>query len=81
MLFEDPDLVADRRGREAKLRGRLLEAEMSRRGLESTQRTKGWKPRADVIEAVALARTAGILTEVRSGGHNVAGSSLCEGGS
>lgn len=36
--------------------------------------------RADVIEAVALARTTGILTAVRSGGHNVAGSSLCEGG-
>lgn len=34
----------------------------------------------DVIEAVAFARTTGILTAVRSGGHNIAGNSLCEGG-
>lgn len=36
--------------------------------------------REDVIEAVAFARTTGILTAVRSGGHNVAGSSVCDGG-
>ena len=35
---------------------------------------------ADVVQAVAFARTTGILTAVRSGGHNVAGSSLCDGG-
>ncbi len=34
----------------------------------------------DVVEAVALARTTGILTAVRSGGHNIAGASLCDGG-
>lgn len=36
--------------------------------------------RQDVIEAVAFARTTGILTAVRSGGHNIAGASLCDGG-
>ncbi len=36
--------------------------------------------RRDVIEAVAFARTTGILTAIRSGGHNIAGSSLCDGG-
>ncbi len=36
--------------------------------------------REDVIEAVAFARTTGILTAVRGGGHNVAGGSLCDGG-
>jgi FAD/FMN-containing dehydrogenase len=36
--------------------------------------------RKHVIEAVAFARTTGILTAVRGGGHNVAGSSLCDGG-
>ena len=36
--------------------------------------------RQDVIEAVNVARTTGILTAVRSGGHNIAGASLCDGG-
>jgi FAD/FMN-containing dehydrogenase len=36
--------------------------------------------RQDVIEAVSFARTTGILTAVRSGGHNIAGASLCDGG-
>ena len=36
--------------------------------------------RQDVIEAVVFARTTGILTAVRSGGHNIAGASLCDGG-
>jgi FAD/FMN-containing dehydrogenase len=36
--------------------------------------------RQDVIEAVGFARTTGILTAVRSGGHNIAGASLCDGG-
>jgi FAD/FMN-containing dehydrogenase len=36
--------------------------------------------RQDVIEAVSFARTTGILTAVRSGGHNIAGASLCNGG-
>jgi FAD/FMN-containing dehydrogenase len=36
--------------------------------------------RDDVIQAVAFARTTGILTAVRGGGHNIAGSSLCDGG-
>jgi FAD/FMN-containing dehydrogenase len=36
--------------------------------------------RQDVIEAVNFARTTGILTAVRSGGHNIAGASLCDGG-
>jgi FAD/FMN-containing dehydrogenase len=34
----------------------------------------------DVTEAVSFARMTGILTAVRSGGHNIAGASLCEGG-
>jgi FAD/FMN-containing dehydrogenase len=34
----------------------------------------------DVIQSVAFARETGILTSVRSGGHNIAGSSLCDGG-
>ena len=34
----------------------------------------------DVIESVAFARATGILTAVRGGGHNMAGSSLCDGG-
>ena len=34
----------------------------------------------DVIEAVDFARMTGILTAVRSGGHNIAGASLCDGG-
>jgi FAD binding domain/Berberine and berberine like len=34
----------------------------------------------DVIEAVGFARTTGILTAVRSGGHNIAGASVCDGG-
>jgi len=36
--------------------------------------------RQDVTEAVSFARMTGILTAVRSGGHNIAGASLCEGG-
>jgi FAD/FMN-containing dehydrogenase len=36
--------------------------------------------RQDVIEAVKFARSTGILTAVRSGGHNIAGASLCDGG-
>jgi FAD/FMN-containing dehydrogenase len=36
--------------------------------------------RRDVLEAVSFARTTGILTAVRSGGHNIAGASLCDGG-
>ena len=36
--------------------------------------------RQDVIEAIAFARATGILTAIRSGGHNIAGSSLCDGG-
>ena len=36
--------------------------------------------RQDVIEAIDFARTTGILTAVRSGGHNIAGASLCDGG-
>jgi FAD/FMN-containing dehydrogenase len=36
--------------------------------------------RQDVIEAVNFARATGILTAVRSGGHNIAGASLCDGG-
>src|SRR5215475_5765442 len=36
--------------------------------------------RQDVIEAVDFARTTGILMAVRSGGHNIAGASLCDGG-
>ena len=36
--------------------------------------------RQDVIEAIAFARATGILTAVRSGGHNIAGASLCDGG-
>ncbi|MCB0128826.1 MAG: FAD-dependent oxidoreductase, partial [Caldilineaceae bacterium] len=35
---------------------------------------------ADVIEAVNFARTHGLLTAVRGGGHNVAGTGSCEGG-
>ena len=34
----------------------------------------------DVIQSIAFARETGILTSVRSGGHNIAGSSLCNGG-
>ena len=36
--------------------------------------------RRDVLEAVAFARATGILTAIRSGSHNVAGASVCEGG-
>jgi len=34
----------------------------------------------DVIRAVDFARTHGLLTAVRSGGHNVAGNSVCDNG-
>jgi FAD/FMN-containing dehydrogenase len=36
--------------------------------------------RDDVIEAITFARSTGLELSVRSGGHNVAGNSLCEGG-
>src|ERR1700746_1200953 len=32
----------------------------------------------DVIQSIAFGRETGILTSVRSGGHNIAGSSLCD---
>ncbi len=35
---------------------------------------------ADVIEAVRFARENGLLLSVRSGGHNIAGHAVCEGG-
>ena len=35
---------------------------------------------ADVRRAVEFARAYGILTSVRGGGHNIAGSAVCEGG-
>jgi FAD/FMN-containing dehydrogenase len=35
---------------------------------------------ADVITAVRFAREAGLPVSVRSGGHNVAGTALCDGG-
>ena len=35
---------------------------------------------ADVIEAIRFARTNGLLLSVRSGGHNIAGHAVCEGG-
>jgi len=34
----------------------------------------------DVIKSVDFAHTHGLLTAVRSGGHNVAGNAVCEGG-
>ena len=34
----------------------------------------------DVVEAVGFARDHGLLVSVRGGGHNVAGSAVCEGG-
>ena len=34
----------------------------------------------DVVEAVDFARDHGLLVSVRGGGHNVAGSAVCEGG-
>ena len=36
--------------------------------------------RRDVIEAVEFARTTGILTAVRSGGHSIVGHSTTDGG-
>ena len=35
---------------------------------------------ADVINAVNFAHTSNLLVAVRGGGHNVAGSSVCDGG-
>lgn len=35
---------------------------------------------ADVIDAVNFARTHGVLVSIRGGGHNVAGTALCDGG-
>jgi FAD/FMN-containing dehydrogenase len=35
---------------------------------------------ADVINAVKLARDERLITAVRSGGHNIAGNAVCEGG-
>jgi FAD/FMN-containing dehydrogenase len=35
---------------------------------------------ADVIQAVRIAKEHDLLLSVRSGGHNIAGSALCEGG-
>jgi FAD/FMN-containing dehydrogenase len=35
---------------------------------------------ADVINAVKLARDEKLLVAVRSGGHNIAGNAVCEGG-
>ncbi len=35
---------------------------------------------ADVIDAVGFARQTGALVAVRGGGHNVAGTSMCDGG-
>ena len=35
---------------------------------------------ADVIDAVNFARTHNLLVSVRGGGHNVAGSAVCDGG-
>ena len=35
---------------------------------------------ADVMAAVRFASSQGLLTSVRGGGHNIAGSALCEGG-
>lgn len=34
----------------------------------------------DVVKAVDFARTHGLLVSVRGGGHNVAGSAVCDGG-
>lgn len=38
------------------------------------------RDRADVIAAVSFARANDVLTAVRSGGHNVAGNAVCDGG-
>jgi len=35
---------------------------------------------ADVLQGVRFAREHGLLTAVRGGGHNIAGSALCQGG-
>ena len=35
---------------------------------------------ADVVRAVNFVRQHGLLTAVRSGGHNIAGSAVCDGG-
>ena len=35
---------------------------------------------SDVLQAVALARKHGLVVAVRGGGHNIAGSAVCEGG-
>src|SRR5438093_7307664 len=34
----------------------------------------------DVMRAIAFAREHGLLLSVRGGGHNIAGSAVCEGG-
>ena len=34
----------------------------------------------DVVKAVDFARTHSLLVSVRGGGHNVAGSAVCDGG-
>ena len=35
---------------------------------------------ADIQQAVAFARTHGVLTAIKGGGHNIAGNAVCEGG-
>src|SRR5688572_27213430 len=35
---------------------------------------------ADVLRAVSFARERGLIVSVRGGGHNVAGSAVCDGG-
>jgi FAD/FMN-containing dehydrogenase len=35
---------------------------------------------ADIRQAVAFARTHGVLTAIKGGGHNIAGNAVCDGG-
>ena len=35
---------------------------------------------SDVVHAVRLAKETGVLLAIRGGGHNIAGSALCDGG-